>query len=73
MISGNVTTAGGSVTLTFIKPSDATHVYGAPIIAIAATTSANNLTTVVPLDDLNVRVVSSSVQTVSVTRLFIYT
>jgi len=72
-VLGDVTTAGGYVTLNFIRPSDATYVYGAPITIVTASNSVNSLTAVVPLDDLHVRVVSATVQTVNVTRLYIYT
>ncbi len=70
--SGNVTTAGGFVTIATTTPSGAVNILGAPIISVAASQSINSVTTIAPMDHAQVRVVSSSAQTITIKRLYIY-
>jgi len=52
-------------------PTGINTVLGAPIVRVAGSVTINNLTTIIPLDDNRVRVISTVNQTVEIRRLFI--
>lgn len=52
-------------------PTGMTTVLGAPIVCVIGSTNINYVTAVLPLDDNNVRVISTLTQNVTIRRLFI--